>query len=137
MDEMEEVISRFSWVPYPVTITSDNEVISTFKVTSITDCVPTTISEDEKPIELNTNTDSGEGAVIENLPSLSLTVPSVVPLTRIFTPGKPCPSSAETIFPDTMRSCAQTDPVQNNASKNPIGILRRFFLKFDRVLCII
>jgi hypothetical protein len=62
----------------------------------------------------------------ENRPSVSVTVPLVVPLSTTFTPGSPVPSSADVTLPDTNRSCAHAMLLMSN--KSGTNLISKFFL---------
>ena len=51
------------------------------------------------------------GTEIENLPSISVIVPRVVPFTNIEAPTTGCPSSSEVTKPVTLDVCAVTRPI--------------------------
>jgi hypothetical protein len=66
------------------------------------------------------------GTPIEYLPSESVTVPDVVPLTTTFTPGSDDPSSDDVTFPVIVRSCAHAMLLISN--KSGTNLISKFFL---------
>src|SRR5688572_25998099 len=86
IEEIEEVTSRFSCVPYPTTTTSVNSVTSGASVISMLDLEPTGCSCVMYPINEYTRIASpDDGMESEYLPSASVVVPVDVPFNRTLT----------------------------------------------------
>src|SRR5690606_20969714 len=103
----DPVKSDFLCVPYPTTTTSLNRCTSSSNVNlqfvrPFTDTPFVT-----NPIKENVRTASSSETESEYLPSASVTVPLVVPFSRILTPGRGCCKSSRTT-PETVWAKGKT-----------------------------
>ncbi|MNL41189.1 hypothetical protein D3C87_1635880 [compost metagenome] len=94
------VMVIFFWAPYPTTTTSFSALANGSSLISRKVLPPMGTSLDTNPTKLNTSVPSPPGTSKENSPSALVSVPVVVPLSRMLTPASGIPISSTT-FPLT------------------------------------
>src|SRR6056297_2971381 len=115
MDDTEPVISFRCWVPYPTTTTSSRDWMSSSSVTSMVLRSATCTFLVRYPMNEKLSTASPEATVIEYVPSTSVTVPLLVPISRTVTPGNGLPVASVTL-PDMTTCCLESSDGKTTTS---------------------